>query len=216
MRVEDIRQKFIRKLETNDIADDGNIELLGVSFIADESAIFGTVNEAYIKREIDWYLSMSRNVYDIEEPIPAIWKHVSDVDGNINSNYGWCVFSEENHKQYSSVVDCLLSNKNSRQANMIYTRPTMHTDASKNGAKDFMCTNNVLAIIRDDKLHFIVNMRSNDVIYGYKNDYAWQRYVQSLMVLSLTSKYQNLEVGDIHWQVGSLHVYPKHFHLIGE
>ena len=52
-------------------------------------------------------------------------------------------------------------------------------------------------------------MRSNDAVYGYKNDRYWQMYV-----LSQLAKDLNVEVGDIHWQAASLHIYPRHFKLL--
>ena len=73
----------------------------------------------------------------------------------------------------------------------------------------FMCTNAVQYLIRDDKLHAIVNMRSNDVVYGFKNDYAWQEYVALQLCDELAT-----QLGDIVWNVGSLHIYERHFHLI--
>ena len=64
-------------------------------------------------------------------------------------------------------------------------------------------------LIRDNKLHAIVQMRSNDVVYGYKNDFAWQE-----TVLNELSSDLGLDMGDIHWNVGSLHVYERHFDLV--
>jgi len=74
---------------------------------------------------------------------------------------------------------------------------------------DFMCTNAVQYLIRDDKLNAIVQMRSNDVVYGYRNDYAWQEHVLKNMAQSL-----KVDCGNIYWNVGSLHVYERHFNLV--
>lgn len=213
--VEDIRNAFIRKRINGDIADNGTIELVGASFIANENSIFGKVNEDYVRRELNWYLSGSLNVNDIEEPIPAIWKAVADNKGFINSNYGWCINSSANGSQYRNVVSTLRKDINSRQAIFIYTRPTMHTDASTNSRRDFMCTNTVQAIVRDKQLNLIVNMRSNDAVFGYKNDLAWHKYVMHTLVRALRESYEIYE-GRIYWQTGSLHVYERHFGLIDE
>ena len=77
------------------------------------------------------------------------------------------------------------------------------------GCSDFICTNSVAYYIRNDKLHCSVSMRSNDVVYGYKNDYAWQQYVLHELANDLS-----VEVGTMIWQVQNLHVYEKHFDLI--
>ena len=206
--IQDVRDAFEWMHANDKYNDSGLLEILGASFIADEDSIFGTINDGYIAKEIMWYNSKSRNVYDMHNP-PEIWKKVADKDGNINSNYGWCIYSSDNYNQYSKVLMHLRENPNSRQATMIYNRPTMHEDSKTNGMYDFMCTNAVSYNIKDGKLHCIVQMRSNDAIYGYKNDYAWQKHVLDKLANDL-----QIEAGNIHWQVASLHIYPRHFKLI--
>ena len=213
MNVQNIRSTFQEALYNEDFVLDKTgvklLEIVGASFIADEEAIFGKVNYDYVKREIEWYNSQSLNVNDIPGNIPKIWQDISDYDGYINSNYGWCIFSKENHDQYQNVLNELNKNSNSRRATMIYTRPTMWNDYNHNGMSDFMCTNAVQYVVRDNKLDCIVQMRSNDVVYGYKNDRAWQKYVLEKLAKELC-----VEVGNIHWQVGSLHIYERHFELV--
>ena len=211
--VNDIRNYFINALVENDYVVDKTgvktIEMMAAQFVADEPSIFGTVDVNYIARELEWYKSQSLNVNDIPGGAPKVWKEVADESGFINSNYGWCVYSGENGNQYENVVSELRQNPNSRRAIMIYTRPHMHYDYKFLGMNDFMCTNTVQYLIRNDKLHALVNMRSNDVIYGYKNDFAWQQYV----ALELCDEL-GIQLGDIVWNVGSLHIYSRHFHLI--
>lgn len=184
------------------------VEIIGANFLADEEYIFGEVNHDYVQKELDWYKSMSLNVNDIPNT-PAIWKQVADEDGMINSNYGWCIWHDDNFDQYERTVDELRQNPDSRRAIMIYTRPNMWEDYNKNGRSDFMCTNAVQYLIRDDKLHSVVQMRSNDVIFGYRNDRAWQHYVQLMLCNEL-----GIEAGDLIWNVGSLHVYERHFSFL--
>lgn len=211
--VPQIREYFIQqKAEENYVTDKTGckmLELPGASFIASEPSIFGKVNEEYVQREIEWYHSCSLNVNDIPPPIPQIWKQVATEDGFINSNYGWCIFSEKNCNQYLNCIETLRKDPESRRAIMIYTRPSMQVDYNWNGMSDFMCTNTVQYLIRGGNVHAVVNMRSNDVVFGYKNDYAWQNHV-----LHKVSKALNVPVGTIMWQVGSLHVYERHFDLV--
>ena len=94
---------------------------------------------------------------------------------------------------------------------MIYTRPSMWEDYNKNGMSDFMCTNTVQYFLRNGRLDALVQMRSNDVVFGYKNDFAWQDYVLNNLCQDL-----GVDKGTITWSVGSLHVYERHFHLISE
>jgi thymidylate synthase len=219
--VYDIRQILADELYDKNFVTDksgvATIEILNAAFIANESAIFGTPNEDYIERELKWYRSMSRNVNDIPGGTPEIWKMVADKNGMINSNYGWCIYSEENGYQFTKVVEELVKSPLSRRATMIYTRPSMHVDYNKNGMSDFMCTNVVQYFIRKGKLHASVYMRSNDAIFGYKNDWAWQRYVQKEVLQSINGKCNTVyDLGDLYWNVSSLHVYERHFKLVQE
>lgn len=213
INVENIRFKFIEKYQNNDFVVDKTgskvVEIVGANFEADENFIFGKPNDDYIKREIDWYNSQSLNVYDIEPPVPQIWKDVSSKNGLINSNYGWCAYSGDNYLQYDNVVNELKTNPDSRRAIMIYNRPSMHNEYNLDGMSDFMCTNAVQYLIRDGVLNVVVQMRSNDAWAGYRNDFAWQDHVAKNIQEEL-----NISDRKIIWNVGSMHVYEKQFWMI--
>jgi thymidylate synthase len=214
LKVEHIRDYFTDELKHGLFVTDKTgvktIEMIGATFEADEPTIFGSVNDDYIERELEWYKSMSLYVKDIPGKTPAIWEQVASSEGKINSNYGWAIYSADNGLQYLNVLDELRKNPNSRRAVMIYTRPTMWTDYNHNGMSDFMCTNTVQYMIRDDQLIAVVQMRSNDVVFGYRNDYAWQNYVANQLSEDLGLK----TWPKIIWHVGSLHVYERHFDMV--
>lgn len=213
--VADIRDTFVSLLADGHTIHDKTgscvIEIMAAHFLADAPAIFGTPNREYIAREIEWYESMSLCVNDIPGETPAIWRQVADSNGMINSNYGHLIWSDDYHNQYDHVRDELRANPCSRRATMIYTRPSIWLEYNTDGRSDFICTNAVQYFVRDGLLHAHVQMRSNDAIYGYKNDWAWQQYVLRMLAEDL-----DREPGRIWWTVGSLHIYERHFHLIGE
>ena len=214
----DIREKFVDAFLAKKFITDKSgvktVEIVGSSFMIEPDElyvdhIFGDPNYAYIAAELEWYDSMSLRVDAMGDKTPEIWTKVASKDGLINSNYGYLVYSEGNGSQFENVVMELSKNRDSRRAIAIYTRPSMHTDYNKNGMSDFVCTNTVQYLIRNDELVVIVQMRSNDVVFGYRNDYAWQDYVAGLVSTSL-----RLTSHKIIWQVGSLHIYEKHFWMV--
>ena len=222
MNVNDIRQHFKTELKNENFTVDKTgaktIELIGASFIADEPAIFGTVNEEYVQKELDWYDSMSTNINDIygedREP-PQAWQYSANKYGEINSNYGFLILSDKYHNQYGQVLDELLTSPDGRRASMIYNRPEIWVEYNENDKNDFICTNAVTYYIRDNKLHCVVQMRSNDVVFGYKNDYAWQKHVLNTLAKDITAlSEEEITAGNIHWQVQNLHVYERHFDLV--
>ena len=222
----DIKHYFINALDKEDFVMDRSgqktIELIGASFFADQPVIFGTPNESYIEIEKAWYESQSTNVNWIPETynrnVPEAWKASANQFGEINSNYGHLIYSDKYHHQYGQVLDELLANPDGRRASMIYTRPSIWMEYNEDGKNDFICTNAVTYYIRDNWLQSVVQMRSNDVVFGYKNDYAWQLYVLEQMVKDYNDCKEDgtpeLKVGDIIWQVQNLHVYERHFHLV--
>mgnify|MGYP003349426371 FL=1 len=120
-------------------------------------------------------------------------------------------------RSYQNVLNELIKNPLSRRATMIYNRPTMHDDYNKGGMSDFMCTNAVQYLIRNNRLNALVYMRSNDAVFGYKNDYAWQKHVLEELVKDLRNEWlDDIQIGDIYWNVASLHVYERHFKFVTE
>lgn len=224
--VKDIREFFIGELNdeafTVDKTGQETIELLGASFLADEPAIFGDPSDEYIAKEIDWYHSKSTNINDIygqDRDPPAAWKYAADPHGNINSNYGHLIFSDKYHNQFDKVVEELVQNPDGRRATMVYNRPSIWVEYNEGGKSDFICTNAVTYYIRNNELQSVVQMRSNDVVFGYKNDYAWQRHVMQLICDKINYHGDRMFEDDIlpgfmHWQVQNLHVYERHFHLV--
>ena len=222
--VANIRKYFIGELNdkafTIDKTGQKTIELIGASFIADEPVIFGKVNQTYVDAEITWYENQSTNIHDIygrdnKQPPPHAWQYAANEHGEINSNYGYLIYHPRFYQQYDQVLDELLNNPDSRRGTMIYTRPSIWKEYNDNDKNDFICTNAVSYYIRDNRLDCVVQMRSNDVVFGYKNDYAWQEFVLRRLASDISfSRGEEIESGYIHWQVQNLHVYERHFKLV--
>lgn len=224
--VKDIREQFAEKYMNNDytISADGvkTIDIIDAHFVADEETIFCSVDKTYVNNELSWYLSKSLNVYDIPGKVPLIWKRVADKDGYINSNYGWCIFSDENKNQYRNCLRQLVNDPCTRRACMIYNRPSMQYDYNSNGMSDFMCTFSTQQFLRKQsdntyKLVYIVYQRSCDSIFGYRNDRAWHEYVANKLIGDLKlNGYCIDDKPEIVFSVGSLHIYERHFHFVSE
>jgi thymidylate synthase len=148
--------------------------------------------------------------------------------GTINSNYGnrlfgHCdlpAFSAWDHgvnavgkiSQWQETVAILSKDKDSRQAVM-----NIHVPSDRHpGNKDVPCTLTLQWMIRADRLHLIVNMRSNDVILGFTNDVFQFTMMQEAMMLQLRSTYPDLQLGHYYHNAGSMHIYDRHFEMAGK
>lgn len=192
------------------------VEIQNAHFLADKDWIIRKPNYDYAKREIEWYESQSLYVKDIPGGAPKIWQACADRDGKISSNYGWCIFSDENGNQFDHCVKRLLDDHYTREACMIYTRPSMQIDCNANGMHDFMCTYSTQVFLNEInyskyKLDYTVFQRSCDACFGYNNDNIWHRYVMNKLVDELKRYDRDVILGDMTYNCGSLHVYERHF-----
>ena len=219
---EDIRDE-LKRLYKEGIFREGKygktVEIQNAHFLADKDWIIREPNYDYAKREIEWYESQSLYVKDIPGDVPKIWQMCADKDGKINSNYGWCIFSYENGSQYDHCLNRLLDDHHTREACMIYTRPSMQTDCNKNGMHDFMCTYSTQVFLNPINefgydLDYTVFMRSNDAVYGFCNDAIWAKHVRDKLVTDLNNRGLTVFPGKIIWNAGSLHVYERHFKFL--
>lgn len=228
LTTKDIRGEFIRLHKKGIFRNIGNtvqqsvtIEIQNAHFLADADWIIRKPNYDYASREINWYETQSLYVKDIPGETPKMWLACASKDGKINSNYGWCVFSKENGSQYDNVLHKLIDDPHTREAIMIYNRPSMWDDYCRNGMHDFMCCQNQQYFIneRDGQsyLDVIVNFRSNDAVFGYCNDYIWSKYVLDNLVTDLRNLTgHDIKAGNIWWNAGSLHIYERHFNHIAK
>lgn len=210
----------------------GTKELVHQVFLADKNYIVRKPKEPYQSNELHWFISQSRNVEDLRSFAgftPKIWEDIAEIDGTVNSNYGWCCLSKENGNQFWNAMKHLELDRNSRRAIMIYNRPTMHEDWIANRGNnnlrwqhkeseeykklrgDFMCCQNNHFIIRGNKLIMTVHMRSLDAVFGYNADYIWFDFIFNKAVQYLNKTYPELERGDMVIYADSVHVYDRHY-----
>lgn len=210
----------------------GTKELIHQVFVADKNYIVRKPKEPYQSNELHWFISQSRNVEDLKSFAgftPKIWKEIAEIDGTVNSNYGWCCLSKENGNQFWNAMKHLELDRNSRRAIMIYNRPTMHEDWISNRGNnnlcwqykeseeykklrgDFMCCQNNHFIIRGNKLIMTVHMRSLDAVFGYNADYIWFDFIFNKALQYLKKTYPELERGDMVIYADSVHVYELHY-----
>jgi len=155
-------------------------------------------SEDYAEAEWQWYLSGDRNIAKLGElygKVPAIWKRMADEQGNVNSNYGWQWYRND---QLRKVINNLGQNHESRQAAIsIYDGKEIDDYAN-----DTPCTYAVQFTILDNKLNMSVVMRSNDLWYGFCNDQYQFSNLQMYVAYEL-----NLPVGTYYHFAHNLHLY---------
>lgn len=197
----------------------GNKVVYNASWIADRNSMIGNRNEGWVRRELDWFLSGSDSLDDMEAPVPTAFQQCAGYDGKVNSAYGHILFDlykEEGDTLYDRMVNTFIEEGlHTRHSVAIISDRDIHHLAHKNNRKDFICTNALNFMVdADKKLHVTAQMRSMDAVWGYRADYSMWALLQGMMVQDLLPHYPELAVGDISFQVVNLHVYPRHHELL--
>ena len=170
-------------------------------------------NKEYAISEWLWYLSRDSRVHNIGK-LAKIWDIIKSPEGRVESNYGVylfdnMIFSPKNEpSQWEWAISELLSDRDSRRATIPINQPH-HKFMNK---LDIPCTQYVQFFIRDNRLHFGVSMRSNDIIFGMCNDIFTFCLFQQLMLNELRHNgYEDLKLGNYFHHAGSLHLYDRHY-----
>lgn len=151
----------------------------------------------YAVGELLWYLSGSNKLEDIS-PYSSAWKNLSDDGNTVNSAYGYRIFNKFGFNQWEHVIKLLQKDPLSRQA-------IIHIKEPNNApTKDLPCTICIQYLIRDNKLHSTVYMRSNDIWLGFPYDVFNFTSLQVLMAMEL-----GVPVGEYTHIAGSLHLYER-------
>jgi len=163
----------------------------------------------YLIGELIWYFSGERSIERISR-YSKFWGHIADEKNEVNSNYGYKIFSKKiNRKsQYQYVLEELKRDSLSRRAIMMLN--LIDEDYYQmHETKDFPCTILIQFMIRNNKLHMFVTMRSNDFVYGFCNDVVFFTILQELFAIRL-----GIELGYYYHSSNSEHIYEKHFPLL--
>lgn len=162
-------------------------------------------NIKYAEEELLWYYS-GTNEITFSPLIERTWKQFSDDGIHVNSAYGHRMFTVEHPdiriNQWDWCLQKLREDRDSRQAVINLNLPS---DKEK-PTKDFCCTMYAQIFIRDNKLHWITNIRSTDIRKGIRNDVYCFMSMQQMMAQEL-----NVEVGNYYQFCGSLHLYEEDF-----
>jgi len=147
--------------------------------------------------ELLWMLAGSKAIDFIEHYI-SDYRKLSDDGFTIHGAYGPRLFGRRPNNQVARVIEMLKVKQDSRQAVIqIFDR----TDTLEHHL-DIPCTCTMQFLIRNNRLHMLTGMRSNDAWLGLPHDVFAFTMLQELVARSL-----DVELGHYKHSVGSLHLY---------
>lgn len=179
-------------------------ELLGYSYsIQMQSSVITLasrkMNYGFMLAEAAWIVSGSNWLDDIT-PYMKRYSDFSDDGIMLHGAYGPKVVD-----QLMYVVNCIENDIDTRQAviNIWREKPGI--------SKDIPCTLNMQFLVRNDRLHCVTNMRSQDAVLGMSYDVFTFSMVANMVRILLANRGINVGLGVLHVNVGSFHIYQEHF-----
>lgn len=168
--------------------------------------------------EFLWYMSASNEL----EPMLYYNKRMgsfSDDGKTLNSAYGNRMFPVQRNTvfgftvhslqgQWETVVRELTADPLSRRAIITIMKRDDVDNAVSYGSKDVPCTLTMQFLLRNGRLDMIINMRSNDVIWGLTYDVFSFTLFHEVMAMTL-----GVEMGNYHHHAGSMHIYDRHYEM---
>lgn len=153
--------------------------------------------------EFCWHLSGSRELSFLEY-YSARWKDfVGEEELVRGSCYGYRIFNKrgKDKSQWDRARRLLSVDPASRRVVLMLSEPLGDREFT---AKDIACATSIQFLLREDKLHALVYMRSNDVFLGLPYDVFLFTMLQELLASELM-----VAIGSYYHCVASFHLYER-------
>lgn len=190
-------------LESNVAASrGGNTEMLGVlieierprarlSRSETRGRLFSSLGEML------WYLT-GDNRLDFVEPYIPRYRDESEDGVTVYGGYGRRFFRQRGHDQVRNVIALLRKRPTTRRAVIqLFDAEDIATEHN-----DIPCTTTLQFLMRQERLHLVVTMRSNDAYIGLPHDVYCFTMLQEIIARTI-----NCEIGSYRHFVGSMHLY---------
>tara|TARA_E500000178_G_scaffold287735_1_gene290103 strand:- start:32824 stop:33591 length:768 start_codon:yes stop_codon:yes gene_type:complete len=158
------------------------------------------LNYAFMFGEAAWILK-GRNDLNYISKYMKTYGRFSDDGVTLNGAYGPKITD-----QISWAANELKNDPDSRRCyvNIWRERPGV--------TKDVPCTTGLQFLLRGNALHCVVNMRSQDCVWGMPYDIFTFSAITKYLQLMLYNTYDLcVGLGELHVRAGSFHIYEQHF-----
>jgi thymidylate synthase len=188
-----------------------NLEVLGASLVLTDPIRRVSRTESRSKiisclGEFLWYLTADNDLSFVSRYIPN-YKDSAEDDGKIHGGYGPRLFNMHGiYNQLENVIALLTEKKTSRRAliQLFDAADLVPQNTQGKQYKDIPCTISLQFLIRENKLHLFVNMRSNDAFKGITHDiFAFT------MIQEFVARILKCDLGKYYHFVSSMHLYKK-------
>ena len=150
--------------------------------------------------ELLWYLT-GENQLDFIEPYISDYRDESEDGVTVYGGYGQRLFQQRGHDQVRNVIALLRERPTSRRAVI----QLFNAEDLADKHDEIPCTTTLQFLVREERIHLITTMRSNDAYIGLPHDVFCFTMLQEIVARTL-----GREIGRYMHFVGSVHLYDRH------
>jgi thymidylate synthase len=134
-----------------------------------------------------------------------MWNKFLEGTGKFSYQYAERLWTND---QFKSVINCLKNDAGTRQAVLSVWNPDKDMNSKKlGGVSRVPCSLNYQFLIRNNRLHCIYSMRSNDFFGHHVIDLYCASGLMEYVTKALQSTYPGLKIGSLSYVCGSLHAF---------
>lgn len=165
------------------------------------------ISKKFTMAEFIWTMSGQDSLETIEYYNKRI-RNFSDDGITLHGAYGPRLRDWRGVDQLRNVVEQLKADLFCRQAVIVIIDPARDLVVK---TKDVPCNDFLQFLVRDDKINMSCYVRSNDLNWGFPYDIFHWTMLQEMLAREL-----EVELGEYHHFVGSLHIYDKDYEYMKE
>ena len=164
-------------------------------------------------KEMEWFLSGSNNIEDLDNIVKPWWKPWANKRGVIKNNYSKQF--RDFQGRFSSVdqIRYLIKNIKENPESRRHVITTWNTaDMIHPSTPLTNCHGTVIqCFVRSDNLDLTMYQRSADVMLGVPHN-----WIQYWAFLQYICYHTNKVPGEFNWVGGDCHIYSEHYHMINK
>jgi thymidylate synthase len=156
-----------------------------------------------------WFISGSDDIDEFEElgrHLKAAWGDFRESDGKVAAAYGDRMRKHFGRDQLKDLVEHLTKERGSRHGVVVFWDPADDGLGTGTKKKNVPCPYTFTVNIIDNKLHFHIIIRSNDMMLGCPHDMAGFALMQAILAGKVGAG-----IGKMTYSISNAHIYDIHY-----
>lgn len=195
--------------EYNERTGHRTLALPGITFEIDQTFPLLTLRKIPVRifvAEQIWFIMGEDNPDNFLAKYTKIWDDFREEDGKIAAAYGYRMRKHFGRDQLKDLISHLQNERGSRHGVIVFWDPADDGLGTGTKKKNVPCPYTFTTNVIDNKLHFHLIIRSNDMMLGCPHDMAGYALMQAILAAKI-----GCGVGKMTYSISNAHIYDIHY-----